>query len=71
MHQNKENKKVKTVSKKLVKQQCEQEPEMYHLPTDGKKLGELEDFQKSLDNNPQKKEKAKVEQKKKPVNTSF
>ena len=64
MQEKKEDKKVKTVSKQLVKQQCEQEPEMYHLPTDGKKPGELEDFQKSLDNNPQKKERAKVEKKK-------
>lgn len=62
MNENREDKNVKSVAKKLAEEQCKEEPEMHHLPTDGKKPGELEDFKKSLDNNPGKKEKTNNEE---------
>ena len=51
-------KKIEKTTDELAKEQLREEPEMHHLPTVGKKPGELEDFEKSLDNDPEKKENA-------------
>lgn len=43
----------------LAKEQMTEDPETYHLPTDGKKPGEVEDFKKSLKNNEENKDELK------------
>lgn len=43
----------------LAKEQMTKDPEMQHLPTEGKKPGEIEDFKKSLKNNDDNKHKLK------------
>ncbi len=53
--------KTKTTVNKLAKEQMTEDPEMQHLPTEGKKPGEVEDFKKSLKNNDDNKHKLKTQ----------
>lgn len=43
----------------LAKEQMTEDPETHHLPTEGKKPGEIENFKKSLKNNDENKDALK------------
>ena len=50
-HSNKKNEKeIKEQSEELANEQKQEQPELHHLPTEGKAPGELKDFEKSKSN---------------------
>ena len=50
---------IEKTTDKLAEEQKINEAEMHHLPTEGKKPGEVEDFKEGVKKNPKNKEKLK------------
>lgn len=46
----KSDKEIKETTEEIAEDQKQEQPELHHLPTEGKKPGEVEDFKKSRNN---------------------